>query len=92
MKDEKSAKRLSSKPQFIGFHMLDEQNNFFASKVKRNLVLNKPIACGFIVLKISKNIMIMGEFWYDALKPKYGSNIILFFNLKIQLIIIYLYT
>ena len=67
--------------------MLDEQNNFFASKVKRNLVLNKPIACEFIVLKISKNIM--GEFWYDALKPKYGSNIILFLNLKIQLIIIY---
>jgi len=72
VKDQKSAKRLTSKPQFIGFHMLDDQTTVVQS-VKRNLVLNKPIACGFIVLENAKNIM--GEFWYDVLKPKYGNDI-----------------
>ena len=72
VKDEKSAKRLTSKPQFIGFHMLDSKTTVVQS-VKRNLVLNKPIACGFIVLENAKNIM--GEFWYDVLKPKYGNKI-----------------
>ena len=72
VKDEKSAKRLTSKPQFMGFHMLDEQTTVVQS-VKRNLVLNKPIACGFIVLENAKHIM--GEFWYDVLKPKYGERI-----------------
>ena len=52
--------------------MLDSKTTVVQS-VKRNLVLNKPIACGFIVLENAKNIM--GEFWYDVLKPKYGNKI-----------------
>ena len=72
VKDEKSAKRITPKPQFMGFHMLDKWTTVVQS-VKRNLVLNKPIACGFIVLENAKNIM--GEFWYDVLKPKYGDKI-----------------
>jgi hypothetical protein len=41
--------------------------------VKRTVTLNKPIACGLIVLENAKNIM--GDFWYNVLKPKYDDKI-----------------
>jgi len=33
--------------------------------------LNKPIAVGFAILKLSK--LIMYKFYYEYLKPKYGD-------------------
>ena len=72
VRDEKTAKRLTSKPQFLGFHLLDEQTTVVQS-VKRTVTLNKPIACGFIVLENAKHIM--GNFWYNVLKPKYDDKI-----------------
>ena len=72
VKDEKRARKLTSKPQFIGFQILDEDITVVQTK-KRTLTLNKPIACGFSVLENAKNIM--GSFWYDVLKPKYGDKI-----------------
>ena len=72
VKDENTAKRLTSKPQFLGFHLLDEQTTVVQS-VKRTVTLNKPIACGFIVLENAKHIM--GDFWYNVLKPKYDDKI-----------------
>ena len=72
VKDEKTAKRLTSKPQFLGFHVLDEHITVVQS-VKRTVTLNKPIACGFIVLENAKYIM--GDFWYNVLKPKYDDRI-----------------
>ena len=41
--------------------------------VKKVVHLNKPIACGFTVLENAKTIM--GDFWYNVLKPKYGERI-----------------
>ena len=72
VKDEKTAKRLTSKPQFLGFHILDDQITIVQS-IKRTLTLNKPIACGFIVLENAKYIM--GDFWYGVMKPRYGDKI-----------------
>ena len=40
---------------------------------KREVYMNKPIYLGQVVLDISK--ILMYEFWYDYLKPKYGDNI-----------------
>ena len=72
VKDQGKAKKLISKPQFVGFQILDDEITIVQSK-KKSLTLNKPIACGFIVLENSKNIML--DFWYNTLKPKYGEKI-----------------
>ena len=72
VKEEKEAKRLISRPQFTGFHILDEDITVVQS-IKNKIVLNKPIACGFMVLENSKNIMC--DCWYSILKPRYGDNI-----------------
>jgi hypothetical protein len=74
VKEEKTAKRLISRPQFKGFHILDEEVTIVQS-MKTKILLNKPIACGFMVLENSKNIMC--DFWYSVLKPRYGVNITL---------------
>ena len=40
---------------------------------KGEVYLNQPIYLGQVILDISK--ILMYEFWYDYLKPKYGKNI-----------------
>ena len=72
VKDPTRASKLVSKPQYLGFHTLDEDITLVQS-VKRKIVLDKPIACGYMVLENAKNIMY--DFWYDVLKPMYGNRI-----------------
>ena len=72
VKDPKKAKKLTSRPQFKGFHILDEHLTVVQS-MKSKITLNKPIACGFMVLENAKHLM--GSFWYTVLKPKYGGKI-----------------
>ena len=45
---------------------------------KKVITLNKPISVGFTVLEISK--LIMYQFYYDYLKPKYGDRCTLLFT------------
>ena len=40
---------------------------------KAKVKMNKPIYLGLSVLEISK--ILMYEFWYDYMKPKYGDNV-----------------
>ena len=40
---------------------------------KKNIKLDKPLSSGFMVLENAKYIMY--DFWYNTLKPKYGSKI-----------------
>ena len=40
---------------------------------KRKLKMNKPIYLGLSILEISK--LLMYEFWYDYMKPKYVNNV-----------------
>ena len=40
---------------------------------KIKVKMNKPIYLGLSILEISK--ILMYEFWYDYLKPKYGDNV-----------------
>ena len=56
VKDKKTAKRLISKPQIQGFHILDE-NITIVHSIKGTITLNKPITCGFMVLENAKYIM-----------------------------------
>ena len=46
------------------------------TEMKRTKVkMNKPIYLGLSILDISK--ILMYEFWYDYMKPKYNDNVIL---------------
>ena len=38
---------------------------------KTKIIMNKPVYLGQAILDISK--MLMYEFWYDYIKPKYGD-------------------
>ena len=40
---------------------------------KTKVKMNKPICLGLSILEISK--ILMHEFWYDYMKPKYGDNV-----------------
>ena len=40
---------------------------------KTKVKMNKPIYLGLSILEISK--ILMHEFWYDYMKPKYGDNV-----------------
>ena len=40
---------------------------------KTKVKMNKPIYLGLSILEISK--ILMYEFWYDYMKPKYGNNV-----------------
>ena len=40
---------------------------------KTNVKMNKPIYLGLSILEISK--LLMYEFWYDYMKPKYGDKV-----------------
>ena len=42
---------------------------------KTKIKMNKPIYLGLSILEISK--ILMYEFWYDYMKPKYNDNVIL---------------
>ena len=72
VKEKKRAMKLTSKPQFKTFHILDKDVSLVQTS-KTKLVLNKPIYCGFMVLEHSKYMM--SNFWYTVLKPKYGDRI-----------------
>ena len=48
--------------------------NLVAIEMKKTKVkMNKPIYLGLSILEISK--ILMYEFWYDYMKPKYGDNV-----------------
>ena len=48
--------------------------NLLAIEMKKTKVkMNKPIYLGLSILEISK--ILMYEFWYDYMKPKYGGNV-----------------
>ena len=52
---------------------------------KTKLKMNKSIYLGLSILEISK--ILMYEFWYDYMKPKYNDNVKLIF-MKISLVML----
>ena len=50
------------------------KENLLAMEIKRTQILmNKPVYLYLSVLEISK--IVMYEFWYDYIKPKYGEKV-----------------
>ena len=52
---------------------------FFSNRNEKNKVkMNSPIYLGFSILKISK--ILMYEFWYDYMNPKYKEKVKLYYT------------
>ena len=70
-KDKKRSKLVSES----NYHTMNYVSEYLSIiEMKRTKVkMNKPIYLGLSILKISK--ILMYEFWYDYMKPKYGNNV-----------------
>ena len=69
---DKRRNRLVSEPNYHTTKWFSE--NLLAIEMKRTKVkMNKPIYLALSILEISK--ILMYEFWYDYMKPKYGDNV-----------------
>ena len=64
--------QLVSEPNYHAIKCFSE--NLGATEMKKTKVkINKPIYLGLSILEISK--ILMYEFWYNYMKPKYGDNV-----------------
>ena len=71
VKTDKRRNQLASEPNYHTTKWFSE--NLLAIEMKKTKVkMNKPLYLGYSILEISK--ILMYEFWYDYMKPKYGDN------------------
>ena len=61
-----------SDPNYHTMNCISEDLSIIEMK-KTRVKMNKPIYLGLSILDISK--ILMYEFWYDYMKPKYGDNV-----------------
>ena len=69
--DKKSSK-LVSEPNYHTMNYISEDLSIIEMK-RTKVKTNKPIHLGLSILDISK--ILMHEFWYDYMKPKYNDNV-----------------
>ena len=68
----KKRSKLVSEPNYHTFNLIGEDLSIIEMK-KTKVKMNKPIYLGLSILEISK--ILMYEFWYDYMKPKYGNDV-----------------
>jgi len=68
----KKANFLTAQPQFKGFRILDDTHTL-VQRVPATVKMDSAIPCGLIVLERSKLLML--QFWYQVLKPRYGDQV-----------------
>ena len=69
---DKKRSKLDSEPNFHAVNLISEDLSIIEMK-KTKIKMNKPIYLGLSILEISK--ILMYEFWYDYMKPKYNDNV-----------------
>ena len=69
---DRKRSKLVSEPNYHTINLISEDLSIIEMK-KTKLKMNKPIYLGLSVLEISK--ILMYEFWYDYMKPKYNDNV-----------------
>ena len=69
---DKKRSKLVSEPNYHTINLISEDLSIIEMK-KTKVKMNKPIYLGLSILEISK--MLMYEFWYDYMKPKYNDNV-----------------
>ena len=72
VKTDKKRSKLVSEPNYHTINLISENLSIIEMK-KTKVKMNKPIYLGLSILEISK--ILMYEFWYDYMKPKYNDNI-----------------
>ena len=73
---DKKRNQLVSEPNYHTTKWFSEK--LLAIEMKKTKVkMNKPVYLGLSILEISK--ILMYEFWFDYIKPKYGDKIKLFY-------------
>ena len=68
----KRRSKLVSEPNYHTINYISEDLSVIEMN-KTKVKMNKPIYLGLSILEISK--ILMYEFWYDYMKPKYNDNI-----------------
>ena len=69
---DKKRSKLVSEPNYHTMNYISE-NLLIIEMKKTKVKMNKPIYLGLSILEISK--ILMYEFWYDYMKPKYGDSV-----------------
>ena len=69
---DKKRSKLVSEPNYHTINLISEDFSVIEMK-KTKVKMNKPIYLGLSILEISK--ILMYEFWYDYIKPKYNDNV-----------------
>ena len=69
---DKKRSKLVSEPNYHIIDLISEDLSIIEMK-KTKVKMNKPIYLGLSILEISK--ILMYEFWYDYMKPKYNDNV-----------------
>ena len=69
---DKKRSKLVSEPNYHTINLISENLSIIEMK-KTKVKMNKPIYLGLSILVISK--ILMYEFWYDYMKPKYNDNV-----------------
>ena len=73
---DKRRNKLVSEPNYHTMNYISEDLSIIEMN-KTKVKTNKHIYLGLSILEISK--LLMYEFWYDYMKPKYGSNVKLYY-------------
>ena len=69
---DKKRNKLVSEPNYHTINYISEDLSVIEMN-KTKVKMNKPIYLGLSILEISK--ILMYEFWYDYMKPKYNDNV-----------------
>ena len=69
---DKKRSKLVSEPNYHTMNYISEDLSIIEMKLTK-LKMNKLVYLGLSILEISK--LLMYEFWYDFMKPKYGDNV-----------------
>ena len=69
---DKKGSKLVSEPNHHTVNLISKDLSIIEMK-KTKVKMNKPIYLGLSILEISK--ILMYEFWYDYMKPKYGNKV-----------------
>ena len=69
---DKKRSKLVSEPNYHTINLISEDLSIIGMK-KTRVKMNKPIYLELSILEISK--ILMYEFWYDYMKPKYNDNV-----------------
>ena len=69
---DKKRSKLVSEPNYHTINLISENLSIIEMR-RAKAKINKPIYLGLSILEISK--LLMYEFWYDYMKPKYDDNV-----------------